>query len=146
MKKLLLFIALTIFGLGLNAQNVGDVTTIDYDGYSLKFKVTSVEPAECKVSDCTGNLFVVTIPSSVEFEGTKYNVTSIGNEAFRDCSSLTGIEIPNSVTSIGDYAFRYCSSLTSIEIPNSVTSIGYGAFSGCSSFRSLTRLEFAQCA
>ena len=32
-------------------------------------------------------------------------VTSIGNFAFRDCSSLTSIEIPSSVTSIGDYAF-----------------------------------------
>ena len=67
MKKLLLFIAFAIFGLGLNAQNVGDVTTIDYDGYSLKFKVTSVEPAACRVSDCTGEPIGVTIPSTRPF-------------------------------------------------------------------------------
>ena len=39
--------------------------------------------------------------------------------------------IPNNVTSIGINAFQNCSALTSITIPNSVTSIGYDAFSGC---------------
>ena len=55
-------------------------------------------------------------------------------------SGKTSITIPNSVTSIGDYAFRYCSSLTSITIPNSITSIGNYAFLGCSSLTSITCL------
>ena len=59
------------------------------------------------------------------------SVTSIGYQAFYGCSGLTSIEIPNSVTSIGGRAFFYCTGLTSIEIPNSVTSIGDNAFSGC---------------
>ena len=75
----------------------------------------------------------VTIPSTVTYNGTTYSVTSIGDDAFRDCHPLTSITIPNSVTSIGDYAFYGCSSLTSITIPNSVTSIGDYAFYGCSS-------------
>ena len=66
------------------------------------------------------------------------SVTSIGNDAFYECYSLTSIEIPNSVTSIGWNAFYWCYNLTSIEIPNSVTSIGDEAFSGCSS---LTNIE-----
>ena len=137
MKKLLLFIALTIFGLGLNAQNVGDVTSIRYGYYSLEFTVTSVEPAECELSSYSGAPIDVTIPATVEIEGNDFSVTSIGNYTFEDCENLTGIEIPNSVSSIGDYAFYWCSSLTSIEIPNSVSSIGEGVFADCENLTSI---------
>ena len=68
------------------------------------------------------------------------SVTSIGDYAFQNCSSLTSITIPNSVTSIGEWAFSYCSSLKSVTIPNSVTSIGEGAFDDCTSLKDL-RIE-----
>ena len=66
------------------------------------------------------------------------SVTSIGDRAFRYCISLTSVTIPDSVTSIGEFAFRYCKSLTSVAIPNSVTSIGERAFSECTSLTSVT--------
>ena len=66
------------------------------------------------------------------------SVTSIGDGAFYGCSSLTSVTIGNSVTSIGDYAFCYCYSLTSITIPDSVTSIGSAAFESCDSLTSVT--------
>ncbi|MBQ3419724.1 MAG: leucine-rich repeat protein [Erysipelotrichaceae bacterium] len=66
------------------------------------------------------------------------DITSIGNYAFRGCSSLTSITIPSSAKTIGNYVFSGCSSLTSITIPDSVTSIGNYAFQGCSSLKSIT--------
>ena len=65
----------------------------------------------------------VNIPETVTYQGTTYSVTGIGDAAFRFCSGLTSITIPNSVKVIGYRAFYGCS-LTSITIPNSVTSIG----------------------
>ena len=59
------------------------------------------------------------------------SVTTIGNQAFSGCNSLTSINISNSVTTIGWAAFSDCDSLTSINIPNSVTTIGNGAFYYC---------------
>jgi hypothetical protein len=66
------------------------------------------------------------------------SVTSIGNYAFYHCSSLTSVVIPEGVTSIGDNAFAYCDSITEIVIPNGVTSIGSQAFRNCSSLESVT--------
>ena len=66
------------------------------------------------------------------------SVTTIGRSAFEDCSSLSSITIPEGVTTIGDRAFDGCRSLTSINIPESVTAIGSSAFSGCSSLTSIT--------
>ena len=66
------------------------------------------------------------------------SVTSVGDEAFKDCTSLTSIIIPNSVTSIDERAFINCTSLASIILPDSVTSIGDGAFRDCTSLISIT--------
>ena len=108
------------------------------------------------IETSTNTLFVgcksTTIPNSVTSIGANAfldcsgltsitipnSVTSIGGSAFSGCKGLTSITIPNSVTSIGGYAFSGCSGLTSITIPNSVTSIGGSAFSGCRGLTSIT--------
>ena len=79
---------------------------------------------------------VIEIPATLG--EAQYPVTSIGENAFKECFSLTSVTIPASVTNIGNSAFFSCTNLTSVTIPDSVTSIGGGAFGCCSSLTSVT--------
>ena len=125
--------------------------------YSKGLAYTVIDSETCYISgigSCTD--LDIKIPEYID----GYKVTSIGEDAFFDCSSLTSVKLPDSVTSIsagafygcssltnvvltdsitniGDYAFVNCSSLTRIVIPNNVTSIGDHVFSGCSSLTSV---------
>ena len=77
----------------------------------------------------TGNII---LPEIVQYNGSNYIVTSLGNYAFVDCDGLTGnLTISNSVISIGEDAFNRCTGLLSINIPNSVTEIGTNPFCSC---------------
>ena len=105
-----------------------EVDGIYYDTSGTNASVTYLYDNSSNSTAYTGD---IVIPESVEYNGNTYSVTSIGYDAFRDCSGLTSVVIPNSVTSIGRYAFSDCSGLTSVKIPNSVTWIGDNAFNYC---------------
>ena len=80
----------------------------------------------------------VVIPKSITYNGKTYRVIGIEENAFRGCSDLTSVTIPNSIKSIIDYSFRDCTGLTSIIIGSGVTFIGALAFDNCISLTSVT--------
>ena len=95
----------------------------------------TVSDGKATITDCNTSISGdITIPSTLG----GYPVTSIGNWAFSDCTSLGSVTIPDSVTSIGVRAFSGCSSLTSVTIPDGVTSIDISAFYECTSLTSVT--------
>ena len=116
-------------------------TRIIYNG--VEFSIID-ETSNVEVTVYNGYSTNVVIPSKVSkvgdywVAGDSYIVTSIGDSAFENNSSLMSVIIPEGVTSIGNSAFRDCFALTSITIPSSVTSIGYRAFNGCGGLETIT--------
>ena len=93
---------------------------------------STVVIGKCRLSQ-TKN---ISIPEKVCIRGKEYTVTVIGKFAFKDCSNLTNIEIPESVTDIGESAFEGCKNLD-VVIDNSKDDVvvGEDAFRGCKSVR-----------
>ncbi len=76
----------------------------------------------------------ITIPETIE----GYEVTAIGRDAFRDCTEITSIVMPDSVTEIGSYAFSGCTSLSKIILPKGLKEIAVGIFCNCSALESIS--------
>lgn len=151
MKQLKLTLMLTVLicmvGAKASAYENYDIAVENADGVTIYYKyindgkeleVTFREvDVKYQIYYNYDGLSIIVIPEEVTYLNRTYKVTSIGGYAFRKCSALTSVTIPNSVTSIGYGAFWACYGLTSVNIPNSVKSIGESAFENCSGLTSL---------
>ena len=131
-----ILLTLLILMIGNKAYAQRDISVKNADGVTINYNyINDDKELEVTAGNYQGN---IVIPDEVTYMNRTRKVTSIGDEAFRECKKLTSVTIPNSVTSIGNYAFYECFSLTSVTIPNSVTSIGGRAFQACTSLTSVT--------
>ncbi len=138
-KFITLFCAVCLIANASNVYAYYDFSAVAPSGQTLYYNISGSNAIVTYPGSTSNHYFGYTkpegnleIPSSVDYNGNTYSVTSIGDEAFNYCSGLTSVTIPNSVSSIGWYAFYGCSGLTSVTIPNSVSSIRNHAFDGCS--------------
>lgn len=101
---------------------------------NLQYTVTDVEKHEVSVAMKKKPSSNLEIPPTVyDNDNDEYTVTTIENSAFRGCTELTSVVIPNTVTSIGEKAFFKLSNLTSITLPEGLTTIQSRAFAQCTS-------------
>ena len=99
----------------------------------ISYSITSETDLTVEVTRNYSNEYsgVITIPSTITYNGKTYSVTSIEDRAFYGCSLLTDVTIGNSVTEIGAEVFRNCTALESIIIPNTTIAMGGGMFANC---------------
>ena len=138
------FFIATLMSMAYTMASAHDIAVANSDGKTIYYNYssdgTSVSVTYQGTSfssysnEYTGD---VVIPETVTYGGKTYIVTSIGDFAFEDCSSLTSVSIPNSVTRIGNATFANCTGLTSATIPNSVKRIEMGAFMDCTTLKSI---------
>lgn len=119
----------------MSVVNSASALSVTIDGIRYKLNPVNMTATLAAIKSSTGenlymNLDKIIIPKEIHVKNMTYTVTKIGDEAFKDCSNLSEIVIPNSVTEIGVHAFEDCKNLKNITIPSSVTEIKYQAFVG----------------
>ena len=119
------------------ARIVGSSELIDGIMYSLEYDEAH-NPVGAWVMQGGNYTNSVNISPSISHNGNTYSVIGISGYAFKDCTGLTSVTIPESVKYIEYWAFKGCTGLTSVTIPNSVTTIGNGAFLDCTGLTSVT--------
>ena len=104
----------------------------------LKYKLFNYNNVATVIANGYDKPSAYTIPESITAaDGNSYTVTAIDNGAFKDCSSITGITLPNTIVRLGDQCFAGCSSITTTTIPNGITTWGEYCFSGCTSLKEI---------
>ena len=101
-----------------------------YD-YKNKLIFEIGENAESVLVTYYGNQENLVVPEKFYIDDQEYNVTSIGESAFKNNKNLKSVELPDSIKEIGDGAFRYCTDLRLTKLPDEVKKIGDDAFKGC---------------
>lgn len=84
--------------------------------------------------------FLSTQITSVNFEEDS-KLTEIGIDAFKRCSKLSTVNLPNSLEKLNRGVFYECKALTEITIPNNVTDMGSYTFGECTALEKIAISE-----
>ncbi len=77
-----------------------------------------------------------TVPATLNTV-TILNGTKIADGAFKNCESITTVNLPEGITTIGKEAFANCMGLSILTLPKSVTSVADDAFLECKKLRTV---------
>ena len=108
----------------------------EFEAGGLAYKVTSVAAREASLIGYSVSPAKLAVPDTVSHGGVSFRVTSIGAGAFKNCDTLTSVDL-GLVIEVGDQAFYGCGSLSSIDL-SAVETIGFKAFPNAALVESLT--------
>ena len=128
--RFILSVATLVFAMAVNAA-VG--STFSVDAYTYKVLTDSTVAFKGLNADMTD----VTVPATVMYDGTEYQVTEVADSAFFGNTAIQNVVISEGVNKIGIRVFYNATNLKTASVPNSVTSIGRNLFYGCTSLESL---------
>ena len=143
MKKHIIFLLLTVLlPFTLSAQTNPVMGTLLLNGKEIaaEYNVSGTEASlgsgrnACIHHYSAGRVIV---PQTITVDGNTYNVTAVSAMAFRLCTGITFVQLPEGVTRIGDFAFKGFSGLVEVSLPSTLQSIGSGAFIGLSHLRAI---------
>lgn len=121
---------LAIVAIGFSYFQMNAQTVVNGIAYNIINDGAAVEVAPLPSGERYSEASM-TVPASVEINGTTYPVKRIGNDSMRENPNLISVVIPEGVESIGDGAFAQCPIITEIVLPSSVKSLEPWAFYGC---------------
>ena len=127
MKTKSLFRTFALLCLFIGSTTAFHANSFEVDGIYYNFNSDPGNSVSVTQSTYSGN---IVIPETVKYYSSTYRVTGIEHYAFKSCSQLSSVSLPNSVTHIDREAFKYCWGLTSIDLA-SVEIIGEEAFYHC---------------
>lgn len=106
----------------------------------LRYKITKSDAKKGTVTlyGAKKSVTKATIPATVMYQGYKFKVTSIGNNAFKGCKKLKTVKLGKNVKSVGKSAFYGCKKLNSVSLDAKLTKIGDKAFAKCTAIKKLT--------
>lgn len=102
------------------AESSGKLLYDDYIYYTIS------EKGEVTIKSARASVTEAVIPEKID----GYPVTEVESYAFRDCTKLKRLVLPENVRKIGDYAFLNCKNLEILYIPDTVEDIGWGVVTG----------------
>lgn len=108
-------------------------SAIDANSFYIDYIKYSIDQGHLEVAgfDKIGFAGIAKFYSRVTYNGTVYEVLTIGKDAFDHCDNLKSVVIPKGIKLISESAFEDCHNLTSISISESVETIDSRALHGC---------------
>lgn len=137
-----------------DAERSGTITFASKDGTISQVVTVKQETDTSKIYYTTTDGNIVSISAYTDWGGAQIvsntyengqgvitfdrEITTIGKNAFYECTNLTEVHIPNSVLTIGNSAFARCVNLEKVNLPGSAIEIGTWIFAYCTLLNDVT--------